>query len=369
MKRIFTFLLALFFLSVGKSFSQADSCVVLGCAANYGTQTTNNSLSPLAGGFPASCYSAGTYTQIFWQFFFVDPGGPTGNYTQTFTPTNGTTPLDIDWVVYDIGTTALSSVTCPIDKSGWTEVLCSGAGTFGTPTGPGIDGTLATVPGHYYAVGIIINPFGSDPAPDANFTFTVGDPALGGLPLIAADCSTVLTILPVKLTSFNARVANCGVVNLDWVAAAGSEFKNYEVQYSTNGTNFQTIATMPVNGADQKYSYQHNTPTQGKIYYRLKMVDMDGKSEYSKTIAMKLNCNKSEIVVYPNPVKDKLNVNITNAQNNVTTASLFDNFGRLIYNGKMISGTNNIDMTRFATGIYLVTLKNNTGVQNVNIIK
>src|ERR1043166_2208553 len=159
MKRIFTFLLALFFLSAGKSFSQADSCVILGCAANYGTQTTNNALAPLSGGFPGSCYQASplqTYTQIFWQFFFVDPGGPTGNYTQTFTPTNGTTPLDIDWVAYDIGTTRLRSLTCPIDRTGWTEVQCSGAGTFGDPAGPGINGILPTTPGHYYAIGIII---------------------------------------------------------------------------------------------------------------------------------------------------------------------------------------------------------------------
>ncbi len=172
-----------------------------------------------------------------------------------------------------------------------------------------------------------------------------------------------------KLTSFNARVASCGVVNLDWAAATESDFKNYEVQYSTNGSSFQTIGTLPANSSTQKYSFQHNTPAQGKIYYRLKMDDLNGKSEYSKTIAMKLNCNKSEILVYPNPVKDKLNVNITNAQNNVTTASLFDNFGRLIYNGKMISGTNTIDMTRFANGIYLLTLRNSAEVQNIKIVK
>src|SRR5207247_958339 len=185
-------LLALFCLSVAKSFSQADSCVVLGCAANYGTQTTNNALTPLFGGFPGSCYQASplqTYTQIFWQFFFVDPGGPTGNYTQTFTPTNGTTPLDIDWVAYDIGTTRLSSLTCPIDRTGWTEVQCSGAGTFGDPAGPGINGILPTTPGHYYAIGIIINPSGANSAQDTNDIYTVVDLVLGVLPLVAANCA------------------------------------------------------------------------------------------------------------------------------------------------------------------------------------
>lgn len=376
MKRIFTFLLGLFLFSSGKVFAQADSCVILGCANNYGTQTTNNSLAALPGGFPGSCYSGGTYTQVFWQFVFVDPiNGPTQDYVQTFTPTNGTIPLDIDWSVFDMGSTAPGALTCAsinASRPGWAEVRCSGAGTNGVPAGPGTDLPPVTlVAGEYYAIAIIINPNGADPSPDPNFTFTVGTPTLAGLPLTVANCSAIL--LPVKLTSFDARVANCGVVNLDWTAADQSDFKNYEVQYSNNSTNFQTIATMPVSNnnisSSQNYSFQDNTPSQGKAYYRLKLINVDGSFEYSKTIAMKLDCNKSEIFVYPNPVKDKLNVNITNAQNNITIASLFDNNGRLIYKGTMISGTNAIDMSTFAKGIYLLTLKNNTEVQNIKVIK
>ena len=113
MKRIFTFLLSVFFLSVGKCFSQADSCVVLGCAADYGTQTTNNALPDLTGGFPGSCYPVSTYKQIFWQFLYVDPlNGTFQDYAQTFTPGPAAVGLDIDWVIYEIGTTPPASVHC-----------------------------------------------------------------------------------------------------------------------------------------------------------------------------------------------------------------------------------------------------------------
>jgi len=84
---------------------------------------------------------------------------------------------------------------------------------------------------------------------------------------------------------------------------------------------------------------------------------------------MKLNCNRSEIVVYPNPVTDILNINITNAQDNETEASLYDNAGKLIHTKHLISGTNTIDMTKFAKGVYLLTLKNNTEIQNIKIVK
>ena len=98
------------------------------------------------------------------------------------------------------------------------------------------------------------------------------------------------------------------------------------------------------------------------------MVDISGRLEYSKTIAMRLDCNKAQLFVYPNPVIDILNVNITNSQT-LTTAKLFDNNGKLIYTGSMISGTNSINMLNLAKGIYLLQLVNNEGVQNLKIIK
>ncbi|HEY2721309.1 MAG TPA: hypothetical protein VGI82_06275, partial [Chitinophagaceae bacterium] len=175
MKRISTFLLALLLLSYGKEFSQADSCKILGCAADYGVQTTNNALADLPNGYPGTCYAPFNYKQVFWQFFF----SPTAStYTQTFTPGASAVPLDIDWVAYDIGSTA-PTISCPVDHSTWTEVACNIAGNNGDPAGPGTDGILATTAGEYYAIGIIINSDGADPSPGTDFTFTVGAPLLG----------------------------------------------------------------------------------------------------------------------------------------------------------------------------------------------
>src|SRR4030095_11674631 len=174
----------------------------------------------------------------------------------------------------------------------------------------------------------------------ANFTFDVGAPTLDGAPLAPINCPPIT--LPVKLTSFDAKVSNCSV-SLDWTAATETDFSNYEVQSSTDGSAFKTIASKPVNAPNQKYSYLDPSPAQGNIYYRLKMVNLDGSFEYSKVIAMKLNCNRSEIVVYPTPVTDILNINVTNAQDNETQASLFDNSGRLVHSQRLISGTNTIN--------------------------
>jgi len=120
----------------------------------------------------------------------------------------------------------------------------------------------------------------------------------------------------------------------------------------------------------QKYSYQDKNPPQGKVYYRLKMTNSDGSFTYSSTIPLNLDCNKSLIVAYPNPVTDDiLNVNVTNSNENATNANLFDSDGRLVYSNKLISGTNSIDMKKFPKGLYFLELNNKSEKQQFKIIK
>lgn len=119
----------------------------------------------------------------------------------------------------------------------------------------------------------------------------------------------------------------------------------------------------------QNYSYQHKSPQQGIIYYRLKMQNVDSKFEYSKIISLNLNCSQNNVFVYPNPVTNIPNINIANSQSVLKIASLFDSYGKLIYSGKLVSGTNSIDMSTFAKGIYWLSLKSNSETQTIKIIK
>jgi hypothetical protein len=66
-----------------------------------------------------------------------------------------------------------------------------------------------------------------------------------------------------------------------------------------------------------------------------------------------------------------LNVNITNSDDNATTANLFGPDGRMVSTKKLISGTNLIDMTKFPKGLYLLDIINtNKGeTQHFKIIK
>ena len=49
------------------------------------------------------------------------------------------------------------------------------------------------------------------------------------------------------------------------------------------------------------YSFENRNPLLGKNYYRLKSVDFDGNSEYSKVVLMEYAGEKT-FVVAPNPI-------------------------------------------------------------------
>jgi hypothetical protein len=301
MKRIFTFLLLLFFLSSGKIFSQ--DCVVLGCAAAHTNQVANvGVLTDQALPFSNGCFPLGSqYRQLVWQFFISNGG----NYKQQFTPTNAGDPLNINWVMFDMnGVPPSTNATCAdvaANVGSWTMIACGSILSPGTTQGPGdasLPNGVGTNSGSHYAIAVVI-----DQSAQASYSFDIGAPTsdigAGDEPLTAANCDI---LLPVKLSSFGARVSNCAT-SLNWTSEIESGFKNYEVEYSSSGANFKTIAVVPagnITGAPQKYSYTDPTPRQGNVYYRLKMVDTDGKFDYSKIVVMKINCNESQLTVYPN---------------------------------------------------------------------
>jgi hypothetical protein len=338
-----------------KGYSQ--NCTSLGCAANFGAQIIDATVADAVGD-PGTCYDGFNYKQVYWQFFYSPFGG---DFTQTYTPTSTGDPLDLDYIVFDMGLSGPASVTCPVNTSGFTEVFCSTDPTANLPTGPGIEGTVTTIATHFYAIAIY-----AYQDVDPTYTFDIGNPQLNGADLDALNCPGVL---PVKLSSFDAQVSNC-IVALTWEAQSESSFKHYEVEYSSDGRTFQSIAILSPahNVGAQKYAYVHNDPQQGNIYYRLKMSDIDGRSTYSKTIVMKIDCSRSSLIVYPNPVTDMLNINLANAEGN-PTARLLDNNGKLIYMTTLKSGTNMINMMNFSKGIYILSIQNNKESQNIKIIK
>ncbi len=95
-----------------------------------------------------------------------------------------------------------------------------------------------------------------------------------------------LPVLPLTITTFNAALVTNNA-HLAWTTAAELNAKAFEVERSTDDTNFKPIgqvaATNRSNGSS--YIFIDKDLKKGTNCYRLKAIDKDGSFKYSKIVA------------------------------------------------------------------------------------
>ncbi|MCK5846325.1 MAG: T9SS type A sorting domain-containing protein, partial [Bacteroidales bacterium] len=108
--------------------------------------------------------------------------------------------------------------------------------------------------------------------------------------------------LPVSLISFDAKKQD-DVAVINWQTASEINNDYFIVQRSTNGIDVDDIGRIEGNGNSNillSYSFIDDMPPFGNVYYRLKQVDYDGKSEIFFWKSLFFG-HDIEISIYPNP--------------------------------------------------------------------
>lgn len=92
-------------------------------------------------------------------------------------------------------------------------------------------------------------------------------------------------------------------------------------------------------------------------YYRLKMVDADGRFTYSKIVSVAAPVN-NEIVIFPNPVKDKLFIRLP-AVAAETEVIIADAGGTILDHLKLFAGTTNasVNTASLPPGVYSISFQ------------
>jgi endonuclease I len=170
-------------------------------------------------------------------------------------------------------------------------------------------------------------------------------------------------LVPVTLIDLRAVKANDKVI-ITWQATQEANFNEYQVERSTNGTDFTAIGA--VHGQNlYNYNYNDNSlPNKSVVYYRLKLVDADGKVQYSKIVSVRLNNNLSNAIVYPNPTLGKLNIQLINPLTEKSIVSVIDITGRKVLSANANSGAINLALSvaTLPAGRYIVTITNSAQV-------
>jgi hypothetical protein len=162
---------------------------------------------------------------------------------------------------------------------------------------------------------------------------------------------TQASVLPLKLLSFTGKRDDSNN-QLNWVTTSEINTNRFEIAYSTNGVNFSVIGNVNAKGNSQinNYQFSHNI-SNSIVFYRLKMIDNDGKFEYSNIINLKGEDEKIKITVYPNPATDYLNIKVNNEYKN-STVQLFSIDGKLLQTINIKNNLEYINIKPLAKGIY-----------------
>jgi hypothetical protein len=181
--------------------------------------------------------------------------------------------------------------------------------------------------------------------------------------------------LPITMIDFTAEKINNNSSQLEWKTAIEVNNDHFEVERSTENSNFILIGKVSGSGTSslvRNYSFIDNAPKLNGInYYRLKQVDKDGKFSYSKVVTLSFS-NAPSVQVFPNPAKDAVFINLRGATGNYNIR-LMDAAGKVLSAKTYSSAETTIrfSLSNYSPGIYFIEIKDafNNSIASQKIIK
>lgn len=184
--------------------------------------------------------------------------------------------------------------------------------------------------------------------------------------------------LPVNLLSFTANYKN-GLTTLNWEVENEVNFSHYEIERKTStASSYEDIATEAVKASTGRSTYEVkdniNNLSDGAVYYRLKMVDIDGKFKYSNVILIRKDVKTIKgITISPNPLAagDAGIVRFESSVKGLATFRVLDMTGRVVLQqqNKVTEGVNSIpvnNLNKLQPGMYIIQMSDG---DNLSAIK
>lgn len=204
----------------------------------------------------------------------------------------------------------------------------------------------------------------------------------GGLAVTSANNSVLSTAtidnfnesstpLPIKLTSFTASNYNNSYVLLKWSTSMEQFNDHFDIERSLDGTNFEKIGAVKAVGnstTPQYYSTQDDNPADGMNFYRLKQVDLNGKTFYSWIVPVQFG-KQIAPTIFPNPANSFFNV--IAGKDLITEVVLYSASGNRIQHLLNKDGLSTIKMvsSNLAPGVYIVEIRTATQIYQQKLLK
>jgi hypothetical protein len=234
------------------------------------------------------------------------------------------------------------------ENSFWTIVTANGMsnGTYGIQaggTGFGTVGALTDL--RLMRASDVVGTNGGAVAGSTVTNFNVTRTALSftnlsGSSFYIGSISATQTPLPIEMLSFTGETTAGGTL-LKWVTSMEKNFDHFEIERSTDGVQYTYIDGVAGKGAVNArtdYSYMDEAAPAGRVYYRLKNIDLDETFGYSDVVAVVVAGKTGGLAVYPNPVVDnRITVNLPES-GSPGTLVLLDQVGNQVLKTDLVAG-------------------------------
>ncbi len=193
-------------------------------------------------------------------------------------------------------------------------------------------------------------------------------------PFVLASTSS-LNALPVTFDDVKAFEKGTGV-QIEWSNLTEKDVLNYVVERSANGRDFTAISQLASrsNLSDkQSYLSFDGSPLSGTNYYRIKVVEIDGKIIYSKVLKVDIGKNVKGITLYPNPVTGSdISIGFT-AVKGQYTLRVVNNAGQEVYTKQIVHPGGSISQSvtlpsSLKTGVYNLMISGDNYRENKKFI-
>lgn len=208
----------------------------------------------------------------------------------------------------------------------------------------------------------------------------------------SAGVKRVLTTAPLLLSPGNA-LSPCGILPitlklwngvyrnektyLSWETDKGVNFSHFVVERSADGVHYSTLGQVQASTSGAltlQYSFIDIAPAAGNNYYRLKMVDIDGRYEYSGIITIRTNAQGFEVTASPNPFTNNVLITIESKTDETVHLRVFNSDGKLVWRKStaIYAGTNAqyfSELQSLPRGIYYIKVNKLNSEASLKLIK
>ncbi len=173
-----------------------------------------------------------------------------------------------------------------------------------------------------------------------------------------ADSCDIVT--PLVLKGFQGAVVNQSTV-LSWTTFDEVNTASDVVERSYDGVNFVAAGSLPAKGSLQVNNYQftdHPSFANAEVFYRLKLIDKDGKFTYSNVLVFSLG-KQTGVKLFPNPAKNYVQLTYGSSKYESTTIEVTDISGKIVLTQSVSTalGTNAVTLNfqnKLVSGTYIV---------------